>query len=98
VERLPANWSQAFDDPIPAPHHAPLTTLRQAGEYIAALRPADQHQAHWQTAAQMLLMAAEGRGPVIFAHIGMLRALHHGEPPTAPKPRRKAVKKYRLIR
>jgi hypothetical protein len=71
VTHNPPDWSQPFDDPIPLPgRQEPLTTLRQAGEYIAALRPEDQHQAHWQTAAEMLLMAAESRGPLMFAHIG----------------------------
>jgi hypothetical protein len=91
------DWSQAFDDPIPLPGREPLTTLRQAGEYIATLRPEDQHQAHWQTAVQILLMAAEGRGPLMFAHIAMLRALHHGEP-NPPHPPRKSAKAFKIIR
>ncbi len=95
---MTADWSQPFDDPIPLPDRATLTTLRQAGEYIAALPAGEQRQAHWQMAVQMLLMAAEGRGPLMFAHIGMLRALHHGEPPRTPEPRRKPAKKYRLVR
>ena len=84
--------------PSDFPHGEPLTTLRHAGEYIAALSAKDQHQTHWQTAAGILLMAAEGRGPVMFARIGMLRALNHGAPPSAPEPRRKPAKKYRVNR
>lgn len=93
-----SDWSQTFDDPIPLPGRAPLTTLRQAGEYIAALPAKDQRQAHWQLATGILLMAAEGRGPIMHARIAMLRALHHGEPPRTPEPRKKPAKKYRLIR
>lgn len=93
------DWSQALEDPIRLPHRQPLTTLRQAGEYIATLPAKDQRQTHWQTAAAMLLLAAEDRGALMFAHIGMLRALHHDAPPPAPAPRRrKSAKKYRLIR
>jgi hypothetical protein len=65
------DWSQQFDDPIPLPNGEPLTTLRQAGEYIAALSTKDKHQPHWQTAAGISLMAAEGRGPVMFARIAL---------------------------
>jgi len=92
------DWSQPFDDPIPLPGREPLMTLRQAGEYIAALPAKDQHQAHWQAAVQMLLMAAEGRGPLMFARISVLRALHHGQPPRAPGPRKKPTKIYRIIK
>jgi hypothetical protein len=93
------DWSQAFDDPIPLPGRAPLTTLREAGEYIAALPASEQGQAHWHTAVEMLLMAAEDRSALMFAHIGMLRALHHGRPsPPAPPSRRKAVRSYRIIK
>ena len=94
----PADWSQPFDDPIPLAGHTPLTTLRQSGEYIAALPAAEQHQAHWQLATELLLMAAERRGPIMHAGIGMLRALNHNAPPRAPEARRKAAKKYRMIR
>ena len=31
------------------------------------------------TAAEAVLMAAEDRGPMMHAHIGMLQALHHDE-------------------
>ena len=98
VKHRPADWSQAFDDPIPLPGREPLTTLRQAGEYIAALSAKDQRQTHWQTAAEVLLMAAEGRGPLMFAHIGMLRALNHGKPATPLPERRKPARKYRIVR
>ena len=98
MEHRPADWSQAFDDPIPLPDREPLTTLRQAGEYVAALPDKQQHQAHWQLAVQMLLLAAEGRGPVMFAHIAMLRALHHGKPTPPPQRRKKPAKIYRIVK
>lgn len=94
-----ADWSRPFDDPIPLPgDREPLSTLRQAGEYIAALPAATQRQAHWQLATQMLLMAAEGRGPLMHARIAMLRALHHGRPSPPPGPRKKPAKRYRMIK
>lgn len=99
MKQHPADWSQSFDDPIPLPRpQQPLTTLRQAGEYIAALPAAEQRQTLWQTAAEMLLMAAEGRGSIMFARIGMLRALNHGRPDPQPEPRSKRAKPYRIIK
>ena len=40
-------------------------------------------------------MAAEGRGPMIHAHIAMLQALNHRKPTPEPPPRRKAAKAYK---
>jgi len=44
-----------------------LKTLYDAGHYAAALPKAAQERAEWQTAAQMLILAAEGQRPVMFA-------------------------------
>lgn len=93
-----ADWTQPFDDPVPLPDGGSLRILREAGEFIAALSEKDQRQSHWQTAAHMLLLAAEGRGPVMHARIAMLRALHHGEPPRPPEPRRKHAKAFKIVR
>jgi hypothetical protein len=46
----------------------------------------------------MVLMAAEDRGPMMHAHIGMLQALSHGKPSPESSPRRKAAKKYRIAK
>jgi hypothetical protein len=42
-----------------------------------------------QTAIRFLLMAAEGRLPVMFAHIALLKALNAGKPKPAPAARKK---------
>lgn len=68
-------WSRRFDDPVAA-GGTPLRTLREAGHYIAKLPKATQQQPHWQAATEALIMAAEGRGPLMHARIGMLRALN----------------------
>jgi hypothetical protein len=39
------------------------------------LPKAEQQKRHWQTAAEVVLMAAEDRGPMMHAHIGMLQAV-----------------------
>jgi hypothetical protein len=68
-------WSRPFDDPVTAASK-PLRTLRDAGNYIAALPRKEQESAEWQAAAEALILAAEGRGPLMHARIGMLRALN----------------------
>lgn len=95
---MPADWSQAFDDPIPLPDGRELRTLREAGDYILALTGKTRQSKPWQIATRMLLTVAEGRGPLMFADIGMRRAIHHGRPAPEKPPRRKRAKAFRLIR
>lgn len=73
------SWSREFDGPIPLPGGKPLVTLREAGEYIAALPKKEHGEPEWQAAMQALILVAEGRGPTMFARIGIMRALnrHH---------------------
>ena len=51
-------------------------TLRDAADYIMKLPKAEQNLEAWQTAVEALIMAAEDRGPLMHARIGMLRALN----------------------
>jgi hypothetical protein len=74
-----------------------MKTLRDAATHIMNLPASEKKKRHWQTAAEML-MAAEDRGPMMHAHIGMLQALSHGKPAPDQPPRRRAVKKYRVVR
>jgi len=69
-------WSRWFDDPVPLPDGRQLVTLKDAGTYIMALPKAQQNAREWQVATEVLIMAAEGRGPVMHARIGVLRALN----------------------
>jgi hypothetical protein len=48
-----------------------------------ALPKSKQQSPEWQAATEALLMAAEGRGPLMHAHIGMMLALHGAKPITA---------------
>jgi hypothetical protein len=45
-------------------------------DYIMALPPEAKAAPQWQAAAEALLMAAEGRGPLLHARIGVLSALN----------------------
>jgi hypothetical protein len=40
------------------------------------LSKSNQESPEWQTATEVLIMAAEDSGPLMHAHIGMLRALN----------------------
>lgn len=92
-------WSRRFEEPIALADGRELVTLRDAGEYIAALPAKTAQQPHWQTAVEMLILVAEDRRPLMFAHIGMMRALNAGQPkqPEAA-PRRRQAKVYHILR
>jgi hypothetical protein len=70
-------WSTPFDEPIVLPGGGKLGTLQQAADYIMKLPEDVQKQAPWQTAVENLINAAEtGGGWLMFARIGMMRALN----------------------
>ncbi|TQF31390.1 hypothetical protein [Bradyrhizobium sp. UNPA324] len=70
-------WSTAFDDPVRVSSKRTLLTLQDAADYIMQLPEDSQHEAHWQTAVETLINAAEtGGGWLMFARIAMLRALN----------------------
>lgn len=70
-------WSTAFDDPIPLRGGRKLRTLQQAADYIMALPEEVQREERWQIAVENLINAAEtGGGWLMFARIGVLRALN----------------------
>ncbi len=70
-------WSTAFDDPIPLRGGRKLRTLQQAADYIMALPEEVQREERWQIAIENLINAAEtGGGWLMFARIGVLRALN----------------------
>lgn len=69
-------WSREFDEPIPLPD----------GELLRTLPKNEQAAPEWQAAMQALILVAEGGGPTMFAHIGVVRALNrHYVPEFNPK-------------
>ena len=92
------DWSRAFDDPITGPDGHVLKTVHDAGHYATALPKGVQERAEWQTAAEMLILAAEGQRPIMFAHIAMLKALHAGKQDTIKPRGRKKAKAHRIVR
>jgi hypothetical protein len=69
-------WSRSFDDPIRPPKGKTIVTLKDAAAYILKLPKSKQQSPEWQAAGEAVIMAAEDRGPLMHAHIGMLRALN----------------------
>ena len=84
------SWSRPFHIPIPLPDGRVLRTLQDAGEYIQELPRAIHQRPEWQIAAEMLLEAVEGKGPLMFAEIAMRKAVNAEKKP-APEstPRRR---------
>ena len=69
-------WSTPFDDPIELKGRR-LRTLQDAADYIIQLSTEEQAEARWQVAVETLIQAAEtGGGWIMFARIGVLRALN----------------------
>jgi hypothetical protein len=69
-------WSREFEDPIDLPRGRQITTLKEAADYIMKLPKAEHDAPEWQAATEALIMAAEGRGPLMHARVGVLRALN----------------------
>jgi hypothetical protein len=68
-------WSTPFDEPIRV-RGGKLTTLQHAADYIMKLPEDVQQLERWQIAVETLINAAEnGGGWLMFARIGVMRAL-----------------------
>jgi hypothetical protein len=73
-------WSTPFDEPISLRDGTKLTTLQHAASYIMKLPEDVQQQERWQIAVENLINAAEaGGGWLMFARIGVIRALNGDE-------------------
>ena len=69
------SWDRPFDQPVPLPSGAPARTLRDAANYIKKLPNSEHDRPEWRLAVQMLIDASEDRGPMLFARIGIDRAI-----------------------
>jgi hypothetical protein len=86
--RMP--WDRPFDQPVPLPSGPPARTLRDAAKYIKKLPKSEYDRQEWRLAVQMLIDASEDRGPMLFARIGITRALER-QPLPAFDPSRKST-------
>jgi hypothetical protein len=69
-------WSKLFESPIPIPKGRQLVTLKDAASYIMKLPKAEQNASEWPAATEALIMAVEGRGPLLHVRVGVMRALN----------------------
>ena len=69
------SWDRPFPQPVPLPAGPPARTLRDAADYIRHLPAPERDRQEWRLAIQMLIDAAEDRGPMLFARMGLIRAL-----------------------
>jgi hypothetical protein len=74
-----SGWRRPFEDPIPLPRGRQLVTLQDAADYILKLPKAEQNLKEWQLATSCLIQATEGRGPMMHARVGVLKALQRNE-------------------
>ncbi|MCX7318825.1 MAG: hypothetical protein NT113_04770 [Hyphomicrobiales bacterium] len=74
------SWDLKFEEPIAVPGRQRIITLRDAATYITILPKAEQDEQRWQNAVHVLIQAADHGGPIEFAKIGLMQALHPREP------------------
>ena len=91
-------WFKRFAAPITLPDGRELLTMQDAADYITALPEAKRNAPEWQIAMEAVRLVAKHNGSEILARMAMRQALNHGKPAPEPTPRRKAVKKFRIVR
>ena len=75
------SWDRPFDQPVPLPGGGSARTLRDAANFIRKLPNSEHDSPERRLAIQMLIDAAEDRGPILFARMGIVRALEHDAGP-----------------
>lgn len=90
-------WFARFARPITLDDGRKLFTLQDAADYIAVLPKAKRNAAHWKIATEALTIAAERNGAEMLARIAVQMALNGGKPPLVTEPRRKPVRKFRVV-
>ena len=69
------SWDRPFAQPIPLRAGEVARTLRDAANFICKLPKCEHDSQDWRLAVHMLIDAAEDRGPMMFAQIGIQRAM-----------------------
>jgi hypothetical protein len=64
-----ADWSRAFDDPIPLPRGRQIVTLKDAANYVQKFPKSEQDLEEWQAAVEALLLVVELNGPTMIARL-----------------------------
>jgi hypothetical protein len=84
------SWDRPFDQPVCLPNGSAARTLRDAANYIRKLPKSEHDRREWRLAIHMLIEAAEDCGPMLFARVGMLRAMGRDAEPRLEKEHRQA--------
>jgi hypothetical protein len=90
------SWDRPFAQPVPLPKGPPAQTLREAANYIRTLPQSERERQEWRLAIQMLIDAAEDRGPMLFARMGIVRALEGAVDPEVEPRRQGHAKRGKL--
>jgi hypothetical protein len=70
------SWHRKFAEPIELRSGKNLTTLHDAALYITRLPKSERDAKEWQAAAHCLIEAADHGGPILFARLGVMRAMN----------------------
>ncbi len=82
------SWNSRLIKPIVPAKGRPIATLSDARAYILALPESEQTKEFTQDVVNALMMAAEGRGPILTIQAGMA-TLVNGPVPMSETPRPK---------
>jgi hypothetical protein len=69
------SWERCFNEPILLPNGGKLATLQDARAFITAFPKSEHNTKEWIDAMHFLTEAADRKGALTFARIGVLRAL-----------------------
>ncbi|SIO46728.1 hypothetical protein SAMN05443247_05770 [Bradyrhizobium erythrophlei] len=91
-------WDRRFDQPVSLPNGGLARTLHDAAKFIITLPKLQRDRPEWRLAIHFLMDAAEDRGPMLFARLGVLRAMERKLPMygTQPTPRHLARPSWRF--
>jgi hypothetical protein len=72
-----SGWQRKFEEPIALPDGRKLKTFAEAMAWLSKEIPKSEHKTEKvQTAACCVSRAVEHGGPMIFAQMGMMQAVH----------------------
>ncbi len=69
------SWERCFNEPILLPNGSKLATLQDARDFITAFPQSEHNSKEWLEAMHFLTEAADHKGALTFARIGVFRAL-----------------------
>lgn len=88
-------WSDRLIRPVVPPDGRPIVTLSDARAYILALPKSRHNEPLVNDAIEVIMMAAEGRGPMLLAQSAVAHVVHG---PPQPTPAEKRSRPWRRAR